>query len=118
MDQHGPPKNSCRNFSLPGNHDMYSGGYGYFDLILPHFGQEASYFNLRGQNWQLIGLDSGYQEYGLQDPQFEWLTAQLVGWTGKSILLSHHQLFSPYDKRVLNGTLPEKTRSLLAHVHA
>src|SRR5271166_48294 len=77
IERNGPPKNSCRYFALPGNHDMYSGGYAYFDTILPHFGQQASYFNLRNQNWQLIGLDSGYQEYSLQDPQLDWLTAQL-----------------------------------------
>jgi hypothetical protein len=40
-------------------------------------GQEASYFNLRNSQWQIIGLDSGYKEYGLQNPQLEWLTAQL-----------------------------------------
>ena len=118
IDQHGPPKDSCHYFALPGNHDMYSGGYAYFDTILPHFGQEASYFNLRNRYWQLIGLDSGYEDYGLKDPQFDWLSAQLQGSGPRSILLSHHQLFSPYDKRVPNGTLLEKTKALLPRVHA
>ena len=40
-------KEACHYFALPGNHDYYSGGYGYFDGILPALGQEANYFNLR-----------------------------------------------------------------------
>jgi Calcineurin-like phosphoesterase len=118
IDQHGPPKDSCRYLSLPGNHDYYSGGYAYFDSILPNFGQEASYFNLRNQHWQVIGLDSGYEEAGLKDPQLEWLSAQLDGSAPQSILLSHHQLFSPYDKRALSNTLLPKVTALLPRVHA
>src|SRR5262249_35585662 len=71
--------------------------------------QEASYFNLSNEHWQLIGIDSGYEDHGLQDPQKEWLTAQLQRQGPKSILLSHHQLFSPYesvaDKRLLQKTM-------------
>ena len=118
IDQHGPPQSTCRYFSLNGNHDMYSGGYGYFDTILPRFGQDASYFNLRNANWQLIGLDSGYEDNGLQDPQKDWLAAQLAAQGPKSIVMSHHQLFSPYESRAADRTLMKKVAPLLSQVHA
>jgi hypothetical protein len=118
IEQHGPPQNTCRYFALAGNHDYYSGGYGYFKTILPALGQEASYFNLRNGQWQIIGLDSGYKEYGLQKPQLEWLTAQVDSPARRSILLSHHQLFSPYDRRVIKGTLLKKTEALLPQIYA
>lgn len=117
---HGPSKATCKYFALPGNHDMYSGGYAYFDSILPFCdGQEASYFNLRNDHWQLIGLDSGYNEYGLHDPQSEWLAAQLAAASPKSsIVLSHHQLFSPFDARSQGQALLEKSTPFLGDVYA
>ena len=118
IDRHGPSQPPCKYFSLNGNHDMYSGGYGYFDSILPAFGQEASYFNLQNQHWQLIGVDSSYEDYGLQDPQHEWLSAQLDAQGPKSILMSHHQLFSPYESRATDRTLFKKTQNLLLKIHA
>lgn len=112
------PGGSCRHFSLNANHDMYSGGYGYFDLALTQFGQPASYFNLRNQHWQLIGLDSGYEDHGLQDPQKDWLAAQLANGERKSILMTHHQFFSPYESRAFDRALHRKVKPLLEHVHA
>ncbi|MBA3639460.1 MAG: metallophosphoesterase, partial [Acidobacteria bacterium] len=41
---HGP--RDARYWALNANHEMYSGGYGYFQHVLPAFGQPASYFNL------------------------------------------------------------------------
>jgi Calcineurin-like phosphoesterase len=118
VEQHGPLQNTCRYLALAGNHDYYSGGYGYFETILPALRQEASYFNLCNNQWQIIGLDTGYKEYGLQKPQLEWLTAQLDLPVRRSILLSHHQLFSPYDGRVRKGTLLNKTEGLLSQIYA
>jgi hypothetical protein len=118
IDRHGPPRNACRYFSLNANHDMYSGGYGYFDSVLPRFGQPASYFNLRNPNWRLIGLDSGYEDHGLQDPQSAWLSAQLSEPGGKSILLSHHQFFSSYEPRAYDRALHRKVTPVLAGVFA
>jgi len=118
IERAGPSKDTCRYFALPGNHDYYSGGYGYFDDILPALGQEASYFNLRNSNWQIIGLDSGYEEYALHKPQLEWLNAQLDEPARRSILLSHHQLFSPYDHRVTKGRLLTATEALLPRIYA
>lgn len=117
LAQHGPPA-GCKHFALNSNHEMYSGGHAYFDTTLPRFGQEASYFNLRNPHWQLIGLDSGYEDHGLQDPQAEWLSAQLDGGGRKAILLSHHQLFSPYESRAFDRQLHKKVTPLLPRVHA
>jgi hypothetical protein len=121
IDDHGPSRSTCKYFALPGNHDMYSGGYAFFDTVIPFCGiQEGSYFNLRNAHWQLIGLDSGYNEYDLYGPQPEWLSGQLAAAPSpkSSIVLSHHQLFSPYDKRTLGQPLLAKAKPLLADVYA
>ena len=47
-------------YALNGNHEMYSGGAGYFRRALPAFGQETSYFCLENAHWRIIGLDTGY----------------------------------------------------------
>jgi hypothetical protein len=115
IDQFGPPASSCKFFALNANHDMYSGGYGFFDTVLKKFGQEASYFNLTNKDWQLIGLDSAYEEYGLKDPQSEWLSAQLDR-PGRAILMSHHQLFSAYETAATGRDLSTKVTPLLNKV--
>jgi hypothetical protein len=86
-----------RSFALNSNHEMYSGGYGYFDVILQRFQQPASYFSLGNQHWRLIGLDTGYVDHDLNREQVEWLTAQFADSQPKTILLTHHQLFSAYE---------------------
>jgi predicted phosphodiesterase len=92
-------KDAGKSFALNSNHEMYSGGYGYFDVTLPKFKQKASYFSLANDNWQFIGLDTGYDEHQLHDPQLDWLRAQIDEYPGrKTVLLSHHQLFSAYEK--------------------
>lgn len=91
------PQGPGRSFALNSNHEMYSGGYGYFDSILPQFKQPASYFSLANQNWRFIGLDTGYVEHDLTPPQVDWLTSQMQGNNPRTILLSHHQLFSAYE---------------------
>lgn len=91
------PTDAGKSFALNSNHEMYSGGYGYFDTTLPTFKQPASYFSLANNNWRFIGLDTGYIDHDLNPPQVDWLTAQLQGNNPKTILLSHHQLFSAYE---------------------
>ena len=90
------PKDPGMSLALNSNHEMYGGGYGYFGSTLPAFKQPASYFNLSNQNWQFIGLDTGYDEHDLHPPQADWLAAQL-NTNKKTILFSHHQLFSAYE---------------------
>jgi len=86
-----------QSFALNSNHEMYSGGYGYFDTILKEFKQPASYFSLANKNWRFIGLDTGYVEHDLNKEQVAWLAAQFKGSNPRTILLTHHQLFSAYE---------------------
>jgi 3',5'-cyclic AMP phosphodiesterase CpdA len=117
IDQFGPQPSECKFFALNSNHEMFSGGYGYFDTTLPRFGQPASYFCLFNRDWQMIGIDSGYEDHGLQDPQKEWLTAQLRRQGPANIVLSHHQLFSPYES-VSDRRMPRRTADVLANIFA
>jgi hypothetical protein len=119
IDAEGPPPAGCRYLALNSNHEMYSGGHAYFELTLKtRFHQEASYFNLRNAHWQLIGLDSGYEDHGLKDPQRDWLVAQLGASGPKNILLTHHQLFSPFESRASDRKLHQKVEPLLDKVFA
>jgi hypothetical protein len=86
-----------RSFALNSNHEMYSGGYAYFDVTLPRLGQQASYFCLENDNWRLIGLDSAYVDHDFNVEQIQWLTAVLNSSEKKNILFSHHQPFSAYE---------------------
>ena len=93
-----------RVLSLSGNHDRYSGGEGYRQL-LEALGQPASYFCLRNRYWQLVGLDTGLHDFNprelantmthLEDSEVEWLLDKLEHSGGRgSVLLSHHPFFS------------------------
>lgn len=120
-------------FTLSGNHDMYAGGRPYYDLI-DRLGQPASYFCLRNDQWQLVALDTGYKDAipvmntamnrstSLQNTEVEWLGERLRQADGrKTVLLSHHQLFSAYDKfagHEVNKTLLDQVKSLLPQVTA
>lgn len=106
------PTDAGRSFALNSNHEMYSGGYGYFDVTLPEFKQPASYFSLGNKNWRLIGLDTGYVEHDLNAEQVEWLRGQFKGSNPKTILLSHHQLFSAYENTDASN-LQSRVRPLL-----
>ena len=82
-----------------GNHDMYSGGHGYFDLISKDGDEDSedgdggtervqsgrdfshqngtSFFRIANEHWQIIGLDSAYVDNDLDERQLpevnEWL---------------------------------------------
>ncbi len=49
-------------FSLSGNHDMYSGGEGYYWLV-DELSQKASYFCIRNSDWQFVAMDTGYNDF-------------------------------------------------------
>ncbi|AMV18396.1 Calcineurin-like phosphoesterase [Planctomyces sp. SH-PL14] len=85
--------------TLNGNHDMYSGGYGYFDVALPAFRQESSYFALQNDNWLLIGLDTAYKDNSIGRKQRHWID-RIVDEAGdrRLILFSHHPLFSNFKE--------------------
>jgi hypothetical protein len=97
-------------YSLCGNHDMYSGGKGYYSL-LDQIGQKASYFCLQNDDWMFLAMDTGFHD---NNPftvstnmtqlvtQGSWSEASWhlnqINNAGnrKIVLLSHHQLFSPF----------------------
>lgn len=94
------------------NHEMYSGGYGYFDVTLPDFGQSSSCFAFQNGHWLLVGLDSGYKDHDLAENQVPWLEG-LIESAGsrKVVLFCHHQPFSLMESQ---GTkLVNKLQSLL-----
>jgi Calcineurin-like phosphoesterase len=118
------------SWSLNGNHDMYSGGFGYFKVLLqdPRFksqrspgGRPTSFFRLRSPSWDFVGLDTAWdtdvtsagQIAVLQDPQGRYVADVAGGSTRKLVLLSHHQLVSFYDKGDLGSALPAELAPVL-----
>lgn len=91
------PAEGGRSWALNSNHEMYSGGHAYFKTTLKTFKQPASYFSLENNNWRFIGLDTGYVEHNLNKEQADWLKGQLGRGKARSILMSHHQLFSAFE---------------------
>jgi hypothetical protein len=95
-----PYREDAVNRSINSNHEMYSGGYAYFEKTLPEFGQESSYFALQNDHWLLVGLDVAYIDHDIDDQQVEWLE-QVIAAAGdrKVLFFSHHQLFSRFDNQ-------------------
>jgi hypothetical protein len=125
------------SWDLNGNHDMYSGGYGYFRTLLgdARFGQQrsadgkpTSIFELTNDHWLVLGLDTAWSkgrfrvatEGDLVDREIEWIQEAIVRADSagqKVVLLSHHQLFSAFDEPTM---LDEKIGEFLRghRVHA
>ncbi len=124
-------------FHLAGNHDMYAGGAPYYTVI-KMLGQPASYFCLRNKHWQFIAIDTGLHdsdpilegsETVLEDTEVAWVKDKVANAGGrKTVLLSHHQLFSRFDaiagkpvnERLLaqlKDILPQVTVWLWGHEH-
>ena len=111
---------SVGSFALPGNHEMYSNGGPYFDILLPFMGlrhpqkiiQGASYFCLENEYWRIIGLDTGYRSVGIPFLEIFFsnanLRSEVVDWLINDvkikndnrglIFLTHHQYVSAFDK--------------------
>ncbi len=116
---------------LNANHEMYSGGEGYFERALPELDQETSYFCLENPYWRMVAIDTGY--YARSVPFLELIVNLIklhrqnrrwlrdVAFADSSdrrpvILLSHHQWFSAFDseyKRVGSQLEPYLDRVLL-----
>ena len=124
-------------FHLPGNHDMYSGGQPYYTTI-DMLGQPASYFCLRNANWQFVAMDTSLHDNDpLQVSDATWVDPDEITWMKdkicnaggrKSVLLSHHQLFSAFEQiggqavnqKILpqvQDILPDLTLWLWGHEH-
>jgi len=126
------------SWALNGNHDMYGGGYGFFQTLLgderfsnqcSSDGRSTSFFRISSPSWDLVGLDTSWtcnvlsegQVATLEDPQAEFLTC-VAGESNRNLmLLSHHPFISAYDTRPEVGqVLHEKLAPLLTakRVHA
>jgi Calcineurin-like phosphoesterase len=100
-------------YSLSGNHDMYCGGVGFYSLISalndPPFTQPASFFCLRSadEKWQLLAMDTGLHDDNpatvadvvtyVEEDELAWHCERIREFAGRTILLSHHQLFSAFS---------------------
>ncbi|MGH9330923.1 MAG: metallophosphoesterase family protein [Vicinamibacterales bacterium] len=86
--------------ALNANHEMYTGGEGYFRVILKDFKQRSSCCAIQTDNWLLIGLDSAYKDHDLTDDQPAWVDRLIArAGTRRVILFSHHQPFSLLDSQ-------------------
>lgn len=121
------------SWSLNGNHEMYGGGYGYFNRLLkdPRFaaqrspdGRTTSFFALVAPSWEFVGLDTAWdpnvlsdgRSGVLEDPQAEFtarVAAEAHEAGRKLVLLSHHQFVSVYDRADLGTVLPSKLKPVL-----
>ncbi len=121
--------NEIPTFTLSGNHDMYCGGGPYYKLI-DRLGQPASYFCLRNSKWQFVAMDTGLNDHNptgggtgatfLRDSEVAWLHDKVNNAGGRrTVLLSHHQLFTAYDeidKNEVNMRLYPQVSALLSQV--
>ena len=118
------------SWSLNGNHDMYSGGYGYYDTLLadPRFaaqhsadGAATSFFRLTAPGWEFVGLDTSWDTNVLsqgasgvlQDPQGSYVAEVAKASDRKLVLLSHHQLTTVYDQADIGPVLTAKLGPVL-----
>ncbi len=118
------------SWSLNGNHDMYGGGFGYFETLLgdPRFaaqrcrdGKPTSFFRLRSPRWDLLGLDTSWDPEVLsmgfvgvlEDPQARYATEVARESDRRLMLLTHHQPVSVYDTEDLGPKLVEKLGPVL-----
>lgn len=92
------------SWSLNGNHDMYSGGHGYFRTLLGdqrfRLQAKSNRFSFDHPHWKILGLDTSYEDHDLAGDQSKWVAENLgaARQDGKrGFLLSHHQLFSAYE---------------------
>lgn len=113
------------SWSLNGNHDMYGGGFGYFDTLLgdERFSKQrgTSFFRLSSPSWDFVGLDTSWDSNVLsqghvgvlEDPQAAFVAQVAQESTRKLMLLSHHQLISAYDQHDVGKILPAKLGPVL-----
>ena len=94
------PKRIRKSRALNSNHEMYTGGYGYFDLTLPAFQQKSSTFAIANQHFLLIGLDTAYEAFEITDEQMSWLDEVMKqAGSRKLLLFTHHQPFSLFERQ-------------------
>jgi calcineurin-like phosphoesterase family protein len=103
-------------YTLPGNHDYYSGGAAFYAMIqqlnagVPNASVQAhSFWALVNDAWQLEGMDTGYHDSDLlhvaednthlRTDEAAWHLQQLGNAGGRTVILfSHHQLYSAFEE--------------------
>jgi hypothetical protein len=90
-----------KSFALNGNHEMFCGARNYYGTILPAFNQPSSYFKIKTEYWQFMGLDTAYTGGCLSHPevqvQWDWLVGNLkVELLLTTVFLTHHQPVSAH----------------------
>jgi hypothetical protein len=109
--------------ALNGNHEMYSGGFAYFEHVLPQFKQPSSYFAVQNTHWLLIALDTAHTDHTIDFLQIEWLKSIMrKAGDRKVIFFSHHQPFSRLaeqgpDLQAALAGLPPITAWYWGHEH-
>jgi hypothetical protein len=95
-----------RTIAVNSNHEMYSGGFGYFKVALPAIGQTSSYMAFENTDWLLVVLDTAYVDHAMDNEQVAWLNLVIKqstdangGTAKKLVLFSHQQLFSRLDNQ-------------------
>lgn len=94
-----PQRPGALHRALNGNHEMYSGGSGYFSALSSFFKQPSSCVALQNAHWLILGLDTAYDDFDVSAEQAAWVTRMIdgAGPKRKVILCSHHQPFSALD---------------------
>jgi len=126
------PRGAVGTYALNGNHEMYSGGTGYFDAALKSLRQKTSYFCLESPAWRIVAVDTGYYARSvpflellltgcirLPSPNRRWLRDVVFADPADRrpvVLLSHHQWFSAFEseyRRVGKNLAPYLDRVVL-----
>lgn len=91
-----------RAYTLMGNHDVYSGGHGYYWLV-DQLKQESCHFTLGNGYINIVGLNTGWCDnvtksatIQLHDSEVVW-ARDIIAKSTKTILMSHHQPFSGWQ---------------------
>jgi len=114
-------ESAVASWCLAGNHDMYSGGHGYFNMLKDQrfFRQnQSSYFLMENDHWQVFGLDTSFDprdfsgDIGeLYGEQAAWVAQKRAATPNKKcLILTHHQPISAYD--VVKENLERRLRPI------
>lgn len=98
--------------SCLGNHEMFSGGQPFVDLVLPSFEQPSTAFAFENDDWLFVGLDTAYEEWKLGARQENWLRRLLARDDGRQVVLfTHHPPYSFFEQ--ISAKYVDTMRSIL-----
>jgi hypothetical protein len=117
-----------RVWTLPGNHDYYSGGGPYFEAVAQVGSHKGSYFCLQNAHFVFIGLDTCLEDANpvvtaegvhctfVPPEQLHWaktLIAQAKAQKKAVVLFSHHMLFSQHETTGRGKTLSYANEAMM-----